>query len=293
MIRQLAIIGVGLIGGSLARALREAEAVEEVVGFSRRVDHLQEAVDLGVIDRAAISVEDAVRSADMIVLAVPVGNVAAIMQQIAEHASVDAIVTDVGSVKGSVIEAARQSLGDSFDRFVPGHPIAGTEHSGVAASFAELFQGHRVVLTPEEDTDEAAVDKVWAMWREAGADVIVMDAVTHDAVLAACSHVPHVLAFTLVDTLVRQDNHKAVFDLAAGGFRDFTRIAGSDPVMWRDICLHNARAVNEVLRLFRDDLDAAIKAIESRDGEFLLETFQRARHARQRFITHKSRNDKE
>lgn len=284
MIRQLAIIGVGLIGGSLARALRDADAVEEIVGYGRRVDHLQEAVDLGVIDRAAVSVADAVHGADMIVVAVPVGNVSTVLEDIADHAGPDAIVTDVGSVKGSVIDAARQALGDSFNRFVPGHPIAGTEHSGVAASFAELFQGHRVVLTPEQETDESAVDKVWAMWRHTGADVMVMDARTHDAVLAACSHVPHVLAFTLVDTLVRQDNHKAVFDLAAGGFRDFSRIAGSDPVMWRDICLHNADAVTEVLRLFRGDLDAVIDAIEIRDGDFLAKTFQRARQDRKSVV---------
>lgn len=284
LIDRLAIIGVGLIGGSLARALRRGGHVREVVGFGRSLGNLQKAVDLKVIDRAAVSAADAAQGADMIVVAVPVGSMKDVFAQIAPGLVDGAVVTDVGSVKGTVVDAAREAFGSRFGAFVPGHPIAGTEHSGVAASTAELFEKHRVILTPKSETDVAAVARVRTMWEATGAKVTLLPVEQHDAVLAACSHLPHMLAYALVDMLVRRDDHRLTFDLAAGGFRDFTRIASSDPVMWRDICLANSGAISELLRDFRDNLDALTDAIARRDGEWLMQTFERAKHARDTYI---------
>jgi prephenate dehydrogenase len=284
LIERLAIIGVGLIGGSLARALRERGQVREVVGFGRSLGNLQKAVELGVIDSAAVSVADAAHNADMIVVAVPVGSMEDIFSQLAPVLSEDAVVTDVGSVKRAVIDAARKSFAARFSAFVPGHPIAGAEHSGVTASKAGLFEQHRVILTPEAETDAAAVVRVRSMWQVTGAQVMMLSVEQHDEILAACSHLPHVLAYGLVDMLVRRDDHRATFELAAGGFRDFTRIASSDPVMWRDICLANREAIVKVLQDFRDNLDALADAIVRGDGDWLMETFERAKHARDAYI---------
>ena len=284
MIEKLAVIGVGLIGGSLARALRRGKHVGEVVGFGRSLGNLQKAVDLKVIDRAAVSATDAARGADMIVVAVPVGSMKDSFAQVAAALADGAVVTDVGSVKGAVVDAAREALGSRFAAFVPGHPIAGTEHSGVAASKADLFEKHRVILTPGNETDATAVARVRAMWEAVGATVTLLPVEQHDAVLAACSHLPHMLAYALVDMLVRRDDHRLTFDLAAGGFRDFTRIASSDPVMWRDICLANATAITELLRDFRGNLDALTDAIGRGDGDWLMKTFERAKHARDAYV---------
>ncbi len=264
----------------MARALRRGKHVGEVVGFGRSLGNLQKAVDLKVIDRAAVSAADAAQGADMIVVAVPVGSMKDSFAQVAAGLADGAVVTDVGSVKGAVVDAAREVLGSRFAAFVPGHPIAGTEHSGVAASKADLFEKHRVILTPGSETDAAAVARVRAMWEAVGATVTLLPVEQHDAVLAACSHLPHMLAYALVDMLVRRDDHRLTFDLAAGGFRDFTRIAASDPVMWRDICLANATAITELLRDFRGNLDALTDAIARGDGDWLIKTFERAKHAR-------------
>jgi len=280
MINKLCVVGVGLIGGSLARSLRDARCVREIVGYGRSLGNLQQAMELGVIDSAAVSVGEAVRNADMIVLALPVGTMPEILQALAPVLPEAAVVTDVGSVKGSVIAAARAALGSRFTHFVPGHPIAGTEQSGVAASLPDLFVKRRVILTPEAETDKSAVDKVRTMWQATGAEVATMSAPEHDALLAASSHLPHLLAYALVDMLVRRDDHRAIFDCVAGGFRDFTRIAASDPVMWRDICLANRDAILNVLRQYRDDLGDLVQAVEQGDGHWLLDTFNRAKHAR-------------
>ena len=288
-LQRLAVIGVGLIGGSLARALRTAGAVEEIVGAGRRIEHLQQAVDLGVIDRAAVSVADAVRGADAVVLAVPVAGMEAVLRECAGAVSPQVVLTDVGSVKGSVIRAARETLGPVFGRFVPGHPVAGTERSGVAASFAGLFEDHKIILTPEPDTDRDAVDTVRALWEQAGGQVVEMGAAHHDRVLAACSHLPHVLAYTLVDMLVRRDDHREIFEYAAGGFRDFTRIASSDPDMWRDICLANREPLLALLKQYRLDLKRLMDAVEKGDARALHDTFQRAKHARDRYTDPKKK----
>jgi prephenate dehydrogenase len=241
-------------------------------------------VELGVIDRAAVSPADAVRDADMVLLAVPVGAMAQVLGEIAPALAELSVVTDVGSVKRSVVTEARQALGARFPRFVPGHPIAGTERSGVGASFTGLFQGRRVILTPEPETEREAVERVAAMWARTGAQVVTMSAAAHDQVLAASSHLPHMLAYALVDMLVRRDDHREIFDCAAGGFRDVTRIAASDPTMWRDICLANRDAIGAILRQYQADLGDLIEAIERGDGRWLEETFARAKHARDRLL---------
>lgn len=281
MIDRLCIIGVGLIGGSLARALRAKQFVREVVGYGRSLENLNEAVSLGVIDGVEASVPAAVRNADMVVVAVPIGSMREVLAQVRQTLRPGAVVTDVGSTKMSVVWDARAVLGERFSDFVPGHPIAGTERSGVAASFPELFHHRRVVLTPEVETSEQAVTRVRDMWTAAGANVVTMGATEHDRVLAASSHLPHALAYALVDMIVRMDEHRAIFDCSGGGFRDFTRIAASDPTMWRDILLANREELLALMRRYQDELQSLAKAIERGDGRWLWETFARAKHARE------------
>ena len=283
MIRRLCIVGVGLIGGSLARALRQAGAVEEVVGSSRQQENLERAVELGVIDRYDTDPAQAVQGADMVVVAVPLGSMEKVLRAVAPGIAGDAVVTDAGSAKGSVIKAVRSAFGKLPDNVVPGHPIAGTEKSGVEASFAELFQRRRVILTPTPCNSRPAVDRVRSMWELTGAEVVEMDADHHDEILAATSHLPHVLAYALVDALARMEDRVEIFRYAAGGFRDFTRIASSDPVMWHDICLANREAILNVLARFQDDLDKLTAAIHNDNGAFIQEVFSRAKDARDRF----------
>ena len=280
-IERLAIIGVGLIGGSLARALRAQGGVGEIVGYGRTLENLREAVRLGVIDGAENSPGAAVRGADMVVVAVPIGSMRPVLEEIRDALSPSAVVTDVGSVKAPVVADARAALGARFRDFVPGHPIAGTERSGVAASFAELFARRRVILTPDADTDLGAVAQVRAMWTTAGADVRTMTAAEHDHILAASSHLPHALAYALVDMFVRLDEHRAIFDCAGGGFRDFTRIAASDPTLWRDIFLANRGELLALLRQYQDDLQTLAHAIEKSDGQWLWDMCARAKRARE------------
>jgi len=284
MIERLCVIGVGLIGGSLARALRAAGACREVVGAGRNPANLQTAVDLDVIDRYETDLARAVAGADMVLVSVPLGAMAAVFNAIRGQLSPHAVLTDAGSAKGGVIDAARQAFDGLPATFVPGHPIAGTEQSGVEASFAGLYKDRRVILTPLPETDILATARVREMWEAAGAEVVEMDPVHHDAVLAATSHLPHVLAYTLVESLVRLGDEGEVFEYAAGGFRDFTRIASSDPVMWRDICLANGDAIQLMIEHFTTDLQKLSAAIENRDGQHLLELFTSAKVARDRYV---------
>lgn len=281
MIGKLAIIGVGLIGGSLARDLRALGKVEDIVGYGRSLGNLELAVELGVIDRASTNMRDAVADSDMVIIAVPVGSIGSVLEEIASAVREAAVVTDVGSVKQSVIAAARAQLGARFKNFVPGHPIAGTEHSGVAASVEGLYRNRRVLLTPTSDTDEVAIERVRTMWQQVGADVVEMDAADHDRILAASSHLPHMVAFALMDMLVRMDEHREIFQYSAGGLRDTTRIAGSDPAMWRDIVLANRDTLLAVLSQYRDDVGELIGAVERGDAKYLFDTFGRARAARE------------
>jgi len=284
VIERLCIIGVGLIGGSLARALRDAGACQEVVGAGRSVGNLQIAVDLGVIDRYETDLGQAVSGADMVVVCVPLGAMEGVFNAIKGQLSGQVVLTDVGSAKGNVIEAAQRAFGSVPDFFVPGHPIAGTEQSGVEASFPGLYNNRRVILTPLPNTSAHATGRVRDMWEAAGAQVVSMNPVHHDAVLAATSHLPHLLAYSLVDTLARLDDNDEVFEYAAGGFRDFTRIASSDPVMWRDICLANRDAILLMIEHYIDDLQVLREAIRNHDAQQLLDVFTAAKSARDRFI---------
>lgn len=282
-IQRLTIIGVGLIGGSLARCLKQNGQCGEIIGCGRNRHHLQHAVDLGVIDRYSTDAAQAVSTADMIVVAVPLGSMGAIFATIQPHLAAHAIVTDVGSAKSSVIQEAYQHLGPHFSRFVPAHPIAGTEKSGVAASFAELFERRLVILTPVAETQTQACSQVRTMWQHTGAEVVEMPVTHHDEVLAATSHLPHLLAYSLVDTLARMTDRQEIFRFAAGGFRDFTRIASSDPRMWHDICLANREAILAILARFNQDLNQLTEAIRQQDGVTIEAVFSRAKTARDNF----------
>jgi len=280
---RLVVIGLGLIGGSFAKGLRERGLFREVIGVDLDPESRRLAVDLGVVDRCEVDLLAACQGADVIQLAVPI---LAMEKLLAELAKLDlgaAVLTDVGSAKGNVVRAARLAFTGKAVRFVPGHPIAGSEQSGVEASNAQLFRRHKVILTPCEQSDEPALELVDALWRELGADVEHMEVEHHDQVLAATSHLPHLLAFTLVDSLAKRSENLEIFRYAAGGFRDFTRIAGSDPVMWHDIFLANREAVLRTLDVFRDDLDALRDAVDAGDGHQLLGVFTRARVAREHF----------
>lgn len=283
LIKRLVIIGVGLIGGSLARALKAAGAVGEVVGCGRNEVALRRAQELGVIDHYHTDITEAVAGADMVVVAVPVGAMEDVFRAIGPHLASGAVLTDVGSTKGNVVTAAQVALGQLPPGFVPGHPIAGTEKSGVEASFAELYEGRRVILTPLQTSSAEAVGLARAMWETCGAQVTTMSVQHHDEVLAATSHLPHLLAFGLVDALAKMDESEEIFDYAAGGFRDFTRIASSDPRMWHDICLANSEALLAILAKYTAELDELAEAIRRNDGEFLMQIFQRAKQARDRF----------
>ena len=283
MIDRLCVIGVGLIGGSLARDLRRLGLCNEVVGCSRRRANLERARALGIIDRYALDPAEAVRGADAVVLSVPLGAMSDIMRALRPGLGDEAIVSDVGSAKRSVIASAKAAFGTVPANFVPAHPIAGTEHSGVEAAVDGLFEGRRVILTPLEETRAQAVDRVRVMWQGVGAEVLEMDAEHHDEVLAATSHLPHMLAYTLVDMLGRMQERVEMFRYAAGGFRDFTRIASSDPQMWHDICLANRDALLTALAHFHEDLGSAIEAVREGDGETIKALFERAKALRDRY----------
>lgn len=283
IIHKLCVIGVGLIGGSLARALKKAGVVGEVVGAGRNVAHLEKAKNLGVIDHFETDITTAVKGCDMVVVAVPLGAMQSVFEKIAPVITSDMVITDVGSAKGSVIKAAEIAFKGMPATFIPGHPIAGTEKNGVEASFPELYEKRRIIITPLKISSVDAVSKVRSMWQACGADVVETTIEHHDEVLAATSHLPHMLAFSLVDTLAKMDAKNEIFDFAAGGFRDFTRIASSDPDMWRDICLSNGDALVEMISKFSDDLQLLSKAIENNDSTYLKEIFSRAKKARDEF----------
>ncbi|PMY64682.1 MULTISPECIES: bifunctional prephenate dehydrogenase/3-phosphoshikimate 1-carboxyvinyltransferase [Pseudomonas] len=283
MIGRLVVVGLGLIGGSFAKGLRESGVCREVVGVDLDPQSCKLAVELGVVDRCEEDLALACRGADVIQLAVPILAMEKLLAILAGMDLGQAILTDVGSAKGNVVRAATEAFGGMPPRFVPGHPIAGSEQSGVEAANGQLFRRHKVILTPLEQTDPEALVVVDKLWRELGADVEHMQVERHDEVLAATSHLPHLLAFGLVDSLAKRSENLDIFRYAAGGFRDFTRIAGSDPVMWHDIFLANREAVLRTLDTFRNDLDALRDAVDAGDGHQLLGVFTRARVAREHF----------
>ena len=283
-VQRLAVIGLGLIGGSFARAVRKAGAVSEVIGYDADPARVAAAVELGVATHAADSLEAAVRDADVVLLSVPVLQTREVLSQLASYLREDAILTDVGSTKVSVEQDVAAVFGALPARFVGGHPVAGNEKSGVEASFAELFQGRRCILTPHAHQDPAALATVRALWESAGSVVCEMSAEHHDEVLAATSHLPHVLAFALVDFLNTLDSRKEIFAYAAGGFRDFTRIASSSPKMWHDITRANRSAVLGALDGYLGELQKLRDAITEDDGPVILDNYTRARDARERYL---------
>lgn len=281
--RHVAIVGLGLIGGSIARGLRAAGFEGTLTGVTAQDADAERALELGLVDSASTDLAIMLADADLIVIAVPIGVMDQVLHDVAAHASAEAVITDVGSSKASVVSMAQQHLGETSRRFVPGHPISGTERSGLDAGFAGLFEHRRVILTPVADTAAPALERVQAMWTLLGAYVSDMDVAHHDEVLAATSHLPHVLAYTLVDTLASMAERQEIFAYAAGGFRDFTRIASSEPALWRDIVCSNRAPVLAVLDRFMADLERVRDAIAQDDQSALLSGFTRAKQARDQF----------
>ena len=285
MINKLTLIGVGLIGGSFALALREAGLVREVVGVGRSAENLSAALGMYVIDAYAEAAL-AVQGADVVLLAVPVGQMGSMMTAIAPHLAPNTIVTDVGSTKQDVVVLARANLTNHLAQFVPGHPIAGAEQSGVKAARGDLFRERNVVLTPLPETNPAAKELIAQLWQRCGAKVSEMAPAQHDEVFAAVSHLPHLLAFGLVDYIAGQPNAEQLFGFSASGFRDFTRIAGSSPEMWSDICIANRDALLQQLAGYEAELARLKQLIERGDGGALAQLFSAARDARQKHLKH-------
>jgi prephenate dehydrogenase len=287
---KLVIFGVGLIGGSLARGLRErgaagAHAPGRVIGVGRRLHSVERALELGVIDAAATLDDDAalaeaLKGADIVLIAAPVAQTRALLERIVPHLDEKTIITDAGSTKSDVIEAARAALGARVAQFVPAHPIAGRESSGVEAALPDLYVGRNVVLCPLAENAPEAVERIAAMWRATGAVIGTMSAAQHDGVFASVSHLPHVLSFALVDQILASPDAELKFSFAAGGFRDFTRIAASSPEMWRDVCLANRAALLAELDAYTEVLARLRSAIDSGDGAALETVFARSRAAR-------------
>jgi len=284
LFERVAIVGVGLIGGSFALALKKAKACRHVVGVGRSAANLKVATERGVVDSIAPDAAAAARGADLVLLATPLAQFKTVFAQIGSSIGAGTLITDAGSTKQDVISAARDTLKQKIAQFVPSHPIAGAEHSGAAAANAELFRGRRVVLTPLAENSAASVQRITDAWSECGARVSSMRAQEHDAVLAAVSHLPHLIAFALVHEMAGRDNSAELFSYAAGGFRDFTRIASSHPEMWRDICMANRERVLNELSRFTDQLGEVKRLLEKSDAAALEKLFTQAREARGRWL---------
>lgn len=286
MFNKLCIIGVGLIGGSLARAARKHGLCKKITGFGRQHDlvNLQAAKVLNVIDDFSLEITEAIADADCIVIATPGGAIESIFNLIKPFWREDVIYTDVGSTKTSVFAAAERVFGNIPKNLVPAHPIAGAEQSGVNASVDDLFLGKRLIITPNEATDAAALQKIQLFWEAIGCQVVTMDASHHDTILAATSHLPHIVAFALVDLLGHKDEESEIFKYAAGGFKDFTRIASSDPTMWLDICMANKAEIMPLIDQLKAELSKIQQFLDNNDKQQLFDTFKYAGEARQRFL---------
>ncbi len=283
--QRVAFIGLGLIASSMAHAIRRAGLVGDMTGTARSARTRAVAAEIGLVDKVCETSAEAVRGADLVVLCVPVGAMAAVAAEIAPHLSHGATVTDVGSVKQAVIDAVTPHL-PGHVHFIPGHPLAGTEHSGPESGFAELFDNRWCILTPQEGTDPGALDRLTQLWRGIGANVDLMDPPHHDLVLAVTSHTPHLIAYTMVGVAddLRRVTDSEVIKYSAAGFRDFTRIAASDPTMWRDVFLTNKDATLEILGRFTEELFALQRAIRRGDGDLLHDYFTRTRAIRRGII---------
>ncbi|MGV0912717.1 prephenate/arogenate dehydrogenase family protein [Martelella sp. FOR1707] len=282
---RIALIGIGLIGSSLARDIRAKGLAREIIVSTRSPETLRRAEELGLGDRYTASAEDAVRGADLVIVSVPVGASGAVAERIAPNLKPGAILTDVGSTKASVISQMSPFVPENV-HFIPGHPIAGTEKSGPDAGFTGLFKGRWCILTPAEDADPAAVDKLTRFWQAIGSKVDTMAADHHDKVLAIVSHLPHIIAYNIVGTAddLETVTESEVIQYSASGFRDFTRLAASDPTMWRDVCLHNRDAILEMLARFSEDLAYLQRAIRWGEGDKLFELFSRTRDIRRSIV---------
>lgn len=280
VLKKLVIFGVGLIGGSVASALKKAGSSAEIVGVGRSSESLQTAIDLNVIDTATSNIAEALLHADIVLIAAPVAQTPLILNAIKPHLHADTVVTDAGSTKSDVLACAQEILGEQFTQFVGGHPIAGAEKSGVTAAMADLYINKNVILTPTLDTNQNAVQRIRELWQNCGANVTEMPAETHDGIFAAVSHLPHLLAFALVDDIASRANAEQLFGFAASGFRDFTRIAGSHPEMWRDISLANKAALLNEITAYQDELSRLKQMLEHDDGDALHALFERASTAR-------------
>ena len=285
MFDRVVLIGIGLIGSSLAHVMRREGLSGHIAGFARSATTREKALELGLVDSIYESAAEAVEGADLVIVCVPVGACGAVAEEIGPHLKPDAIVTDVGSVKTKVVEVMRPHMPEGV-HFIGGHPIAGTEESGPEAGFATLFEGRWCILTPLPDTDPAAYEKLAAFWRACGSSVERMDVEHHDLVLAITSHVPHLIAYNIVGTAadLEEVTKSEVIKYSAAGFRDFTRIAASDPVMWRDVFLNNREAVLEMLGRFTEDLTALQSAVRRGNGEMLQDLFTRTRAIRRGII---------
>jgi cyclohexadieny/prephenate dehydrogenase len=285
-VEKVLVIGLGLIGGSLARSLKLSGFAGHVCGYGRRDVSLKKGLELGVIDSFSLDLEEALAGADIVVIGTPTLTANEILRQVLPRVGPDTVITDVASVKGSLLKTARDVCqGQLPAKLVLGHPIAGSERSGVEASRVDLFIDHRVILTPLPQTDTAALDLIRDMWLSTGAEVVELGVEEHDAILAATSHLPHVLAYTLVDALAGSRHSEDIFRFAAGGFRDFTRIASSDPDMWRDIALANRDELLKAIDGFTDKLAELRRAVADGDGEAMHDTFTSAKAARDAFTT--------
>ncbi|MES2260745.1 MAG: prephenate dehydrogenase/arogenate dehydrogenase family protein [Pseudomonadota bacterium] len=284
MINKLVIFGVGLIGGSFARALKQAGAVRTVVGMGRSQASLQRALELGIIDVIGADMADAIKGADLVLVAAPVAQTGPILAALKPYLEAHTVVTDAGSTKSDVVAAARLALGDKVSRFVPGHPIAGRETNGPDAAIVDLYQGKKAVLTPLPENSDADVELVASAWRACGALIHRLTPAEHDKVFAAVSHLPHLLAFALVDDIAHKPHAGLLFQYAASGFRDFTRIAGSSPEMWRDISLANQDALLTELDAYMAQLNGLRASLAAGDGAALQAVYGNAQQARQRWI---------
>lgn len=280
MFNKIVIFGVGLIGGSAALALKKQPNPPHITGVGRSSQSLQEALDLGLVDSAETEVAAALQDADLVLIAAPVAQTPLILRAIKQYLAAQTVVTDAGSTKSDVMAYAHAELGEKSSQFVGGHPIAGAEKSGPAAAMADLYVGKNVILTPEQNTNPDAVRKVTAFWESCGALVSTMRPEQHDSVFAAVSHLPHLLAFALVEDLARRDNAELLFKFAASGFRDFTRIAGSHPEMWRDIALANKQALLQELHSYQQAVTEMTVLLENNDENGLFALFEHASHAR-------------
>ncbi|MCL2760989.1 MAG: prephenate dehydrogenase/arogenate dehydrogenase family protein [Desulfuromonadales bacterium] len=284
LINNLTVIGVGLIGGSFARALKDKGAVKEITGVDIDPLNLKKALELKVIDRAETQLPASIKEADVVFIATPVRTIAGIVKQIAPFLKQGAVVTDGGSVKSEIVELCDRLIPEGR-YFVGGHPIAGTENSGVEASYADLYKGKRCILTPTANTDSSALEKIVKVWEAVGSEVVFMDSVKHDKLTAAISHLPHMVAYTLVNTVGEYEGcDENILKYSAGGFRDFTRIASSDPKMWRDIALQNKKPIIEMMDYFTEHYSELKNLIVNDDSDGLEEFFARSRSHRESIL---------